>query len=69
MGPGTLLKTTVCENSLSLYPQMQVKTLKHKEEIIYQQDPEMLPPSLGSSSFKTDRGEVEKGPVVQQISI
>ena len=54
MGSETLLKTTVCENSSSLHPQMQVKTLKRKEETKYKQDPEMLPPSLGLSSFKMD---------------
>ena len=48
---------------------MQVKTPKCKEETVYKQDPEMLPPSLGQSSFKIDWGEVEKGSVVQQINI
>lgn len=48
------LKTLDCEHSWSLHPQMTVETLTCKEETLYEPDPEMPPPSVGRSSFKTD---------------
>ena len=54
----------VCERSLPLHLQMQVKTPPCKEKAVYIQDIEMLPPSLGLSLFKMDLGEVEKCSVI-----
>lgn len=52
------------EHSSSLPPRMQVKSQAFKKEPIYKHDPEMSLPSLGPSSFKMDRGEVEDGPEI-----
>lgn len=48
---------------------MQVKIVPSKEKYIYKQDPEMLAPSLGPSSFMMEWGKVENGPVVWPIKI
>lgn len=59
----TLLKTTVCEHSLSLHPQMHSETLPCKEVAINRHDPETRLPSLGPSPFKMYCGEEENCPV------
>lgn len=64
-----LLKSFASKYSLWQYPQMQVKIVPSKEKNIYKQDPEMLAPSLGPSSFMMEWGKVENGPVVWPIKI
>uniref|UniRef100_A0AAY5KG89 Pyruvate dehydrogenase E1 component subunit alpha n=1 Tax=Esox lucius TaxID=8010 RepID=A0AAY5KG89_ESOLU len=57
MGSGRLPKTIVCEHRTSLHPQMHVKTIPCKEKNIYEQDPDILPPS-GAHLRWTEGGQV-----------
>ena len=69
MGSGILRKTNVSLHSSSLHLQVQIKTLQCKVKALYQQHPEMLPASLGSSSSEMDWHKVEKCAVVWRVHI